>query len=160
MEFKEIAQNVRVGPEILVDAYSEGDTYTSPEILGLGRSMAIAEEGYVVQSLMKGIGNRITLGALTADAPTESVRKLGLHPDVVFLPIDFMTAIMMSRLQEISLTRKENEELLTIDNIGSIPVCLVKRLCSIQRSGFCGRETTNPHNIPRMTHCPRGNWYW
>jgi hypothetical protein len=122
LEFRQFVQHFLVGPEVLVDAYSEGDTYTSPEIIGLGRNIAIAEEKHIVECLLKGIANRTTVDTVTADTLVEVVRKFDLQPDAVFVPIDFVTPIMMLQLKGIRFTRKESEDLLSIGDIAPLPV--------------------------------------
>ncbi|HYW01583.1 MAG TPA: zinc ribbon domain-containing protein, partial [Candidatus Acidoferrum sp.] len=122
VEFQQFPQRFLVGPEVLVDAYSEGDTYTSPEIIGLGRSIAIAEEKYIMESLLKGIGNRAVLDAFTGEGLANEVRRFNLRPDVVFVPHVYMVPLMMAQLKGIKLTRKGSDEFISIGDIGPLPI--------------------------------------
>ena len=122
VKFRQFPQRFLVGPEVLVDAYSEGDTYTSPEIVGLGRNIAIAEEKYVVECLLKGIANKTTLDEFTADGLARKVREFNLCPEAVFVPHEYMLPIMMSKFRGIEVTRKGSDEFLSIDDIGSLPL--------------------------------------
>lgn len=95
LEFKEFRQRLLVGPEILIDAYSAGGTYTSPEIIGIGRNIAIQEEGYLVQKLADTIANRTSISRLSGHEIEEAIRHSQIKPNIVFAPIEYYTPLHM-----------------------------------------------------------------
>jgi hypothetical protein len=121
-EFKQFPLRSLVGPEVLVDAYSEGDTYTSPEIIDFGRNIAIGEEKYIVESLLKGITNRTVLHAFTAEDIANEIRRFNLRPDTIFVPHDYMLPLMMEQIKGIKLSRKGSDEFISIGDIGPLPI--------------------------------------
>jgi hypothetical protein len=113
-EFKQFGQRFLVGPQVLVDAYSAGDTYTAPEIFGLGRNVAIAQEKHLVDVLLKGISNRMSLKEFTADTVTDAIQEVGIRPDTVFLPLDYFSPVAMSKVKGISLAFEGRDEFLLL----------------------------------------------
>jgi len=95
LEFKEFRQRLLVGPEILIDAYSAGGTYTSPEIIGIGRSIAIEEERYLIKKLLGAIANRTRISRLSGHEIEDAIRQSQIKPEIVFVPIEYYTPLHM-----------------------------------------------------------------
>jgi hypothetical protein len=93
LEFKEFRQRLLVGPEILIDGYSAGDTYTSPEIIGFGRDIAFQEERYLIHTLLSAIANKTRISRLSGHEIEDAIQHLQIKPSVVFSPIEYYTAL-------------------------------------------------------------------
>ena len=96
LEFKEFRQRLLVGPEILIDAYSAGDTYTSPEIMGVGRHIALQEERYLIHRLLGAIANKTSISRLSGQEMADAIQHFQIKPSVVFCPIEYFTKLHMN----------------------------------------------------------------
>jgi len=96
LEFKEFRQPLLVGPEILIDAYSAGDMYTSPEIIGVGRNIAFQEELYLVHRLVATIANRTSISSLSGQEIMNAIQHFQIKPTVAFCPIEYFTTLHMN----------------------------------------------------------------
>jgi hypothetical protein len=93
LKFKEFRQRLLVGPEILIDAYSAGGTYTPPEIIGIGRNIAIQEEGYLVRKLADAIANKTRISRLSGREMEDAILHCRINPNIVFAPIEYYTPL-------------------------------------------------------------------
>lgn len=115
---KKIESLTLVGPEILVDVYSEGgESYTPPEILGLGEIVAIREEANLVSRLIESIETTIVLDGLSAAEIKQAIREMDLQPTVIFIPIKYFTMLFTTPPHGIKAFRDQNGEFLEIDSM-------------------------------------------
>jgi hypothetical protein len=110
---------VRIGRRFLsdgkpfVDEFSTGEEYFSPEILGLGRSIAIGEEDYLIKQLQK------LFAPSDCASKTEMIEKLNAHETplaVAFIPLEYMNDFYSLRIPG---ARMEFEPGRTYLNVGS-----------------------------------------
>jgi len=121
LTFKEFRQRFLVGPEILIDAYSAGGTYTSPEIIGIGRNIAIQEEGYLIQKLADAIANRTSISRLSGHEMEDAIRHSQIKPNIVFAPIEYYTPLHMAPRLGMGITYDKGGERLVIGKM-TIPI--------------------------------------
>jgi hypothetical protein len=112
---KMIGSHILVGPEVLVDAYSEGESYNAPIIIGLGRNVAIREEAYLVRSLLNSISNKKVLNAFTAEGIKSAITELGITPNVVFIPIKYHKSLHINPPPGIRVSYDKGDTMLEID---------------------------------------------
>lgn len=99
-QFVQIGMRFPAGPEIFNDSYSTGPTFYSPEIVGVGRSIALGEEKYLVKTLENSILNRFVEQDLSLDAISRAISKVGpsFVPKTVFIPLDFFSILEMGKV--------------------------------------------------------------
>jgi hypothetical protein len=90
---------VRIGWRFLsdgkpfIDEYSRGDNYYAPEILGVGRSVAIGEESYLIRQLEKFFTPKKSLTRAQMVATIESVSE---PLTVAFVPIEYFKEFQLT----------------------------------------------------------------
>ena len=121
LEFKEFRERLLVGPEILIDAYSAGGTYTSPEIIGFGRNIAIQEERYLVQKLTDTIANRARISRLSGREMEDAIRHSEIKPNIVFASIEYFIPLHTEPRLGMQITYDKGGERLSIGKM-TIPI--------------------------------------
>lgn len=98
LPFVQVGAVYRIGPEILVDSYSQTGTYTSPRIIGIGRNIAIGEEKYLIDTLSNKISNKFIEKSFSPQTITDALMKMdsNFHPNSVFIPLDFYLTLHAS----------------------------------------------------------------
>jgi hypothetical protein len=121
LEFKEFRQRFLVGPEILIDGYSAGGTYTSPEIIGIGQNIAIREERYLVKKLGDVITKRTRISRLSGHEMEDAIRHSQIKPNIVFAPIEYYTPLHTDPRLGMQITYDKGGERLAIGKM-TIPI--------------------------------------
>ena len=117
-QFIQIGMRFYAKPEIFDDSYSAGTTYISPEIFGVGRSIALGEEKYLIETLDKGIKNRRDKQILSFDAISQAIRDMGpsFEPDKVFIPLDFYLMLHTGKEAKVHISYENHDCFLVIES--------------------------------------------
>jgi len=109
--FAQIGMRFFAEPDIFIDSYSAGTTYISPEIFGVGRSIALGEEKYLVETLEKGIKNRRDKQSLSFETISQAIREAGpsFAPSTVFIPLDFYLVLHASKEAKVCILYEDHD---------------------------------------------------
>jgi hypothetical protein len=114
LEFKEFCQRLLLSPDILIDAYSAGDTYTSPEVIGFGRHIAFQEERYLIHRLLGVIANKTRISRLSGHEIEDAIQYFRIIPSIVFAPIEYFTPLHMDPRLGMQITYDQDGEHLAV----------------------------------------------
>jgi len=89
-------------PNIFIDSYSAGGVYTVPEMVNLGRSIALGEQKYLIEMLQRGIQKVSEQQSFTFEVISRAVEDVGpgFKPNAAFIPLDFFVPLHTSKEAE------------------------------------------------------------
>jgi len=97
-KFVQIGLRILVGPELFIDSYStRGEGSYSPEIVGVGHSLGIGEEKYLIDRLRQNVKREIDAKSLTVETLSEAIATFPPSSQVTaFVPIDFYSTLHLA----------------------------------------------------------------
>jgi len=101
---------VQIGFAFLIESAILKDTSYYPGILGIGRSIAIGEERYLVDMLLRNISRKERRTSLCSQVISQTLGTVNssASPSAVFIPLAFHNALHMNAFPGVSVSYKRD----------------------------------------------------